>query len=460
MSSVLPIHTQHYESGDYTLEVTAHPSPLSQWSDRPVVRQLRFNLWVEQPQRQRLATGDQHQLVTLSDAVETYVQNHLTREAWSSTHRLQLLDQDIELSTLQLFNLAEVLNACGQQQITLPAAPAKQRPRRRWWTGSAVASLLATVGIATAYLQYRPAAFNQAETAQSPEIAFESDLESTTAPDAAPPASSAPVPESLDAPPAEAESLESRVSRKVESPRNAGLSDDAALEENRPGTVARRIEAKPSSEEAIAPESSAPPPEPRNPTVVTIPEADNDSAELDEDPSLNLDGEATSSGLEYSDAAPVQTPAASNIEPGIDGDLGSPSLRPTPEPEAAEESLDAAADDNDVPLWAAEAQRAPSGRANNPRAGNSRGGGTGDSANLLGEIATQLAPYQPTGATYPLVYHLQIAVDGTIETIEPIGDAPAIALPGQTITPTPGRSLKVELIYTGVEQPAVRELFE
>ncbi|MEO0868121.1 MAG: hypothetical protein AAFY17_06660 [Cyanobacteria bacterium J06642_11] len=141
MSSVLPIDTQRYESGDYTLEVTAQPSPLSQWSDRPVVRKLRFNLWAEQPQRQHLATGDQHQLVTLSSTIETYVQNHLTQAAWPSTHRLTLLGQDIELSTLQLFNLAEVLNAQGQQQIVLPAV-AKRRPRRLWWTGSAAASLL------------------------------------------------------------------------------------------------------------------------------------------------------------------------------------------------------------------------------------------------------------------------------------------------------------------------------
>lgn len=176
MSSVLPIDTQRYQSGDYTLEVTAHPSPLSQWSDRTVVRQLRFSLWSEQPERQRLAAGNQRQLIIISDAVETYVQRHLTQQAWPQTHRLMLLDQEIEFSTLQLFDLAEVLNAYGQRQITLPARqqrPHRRHPRRQWWTGSAVASMLVAVGVTTAYLYYRPAAVQDAVTTQVPDAVFE-----------------------------------------------------------------------------------------------------------------------------------------------------------------------------------------------------------------------------------------------------------------------------------------------
>ncbi|MEO1181772.1 MAG: hypothetical protein AAFX51_13180 [Cyanobacteria bacterium J06636_28] len=192
MSSVLPINTQRYESGDYTLEVTVHPSALSQWSDRPVVRQLRFNLWTNQPTRQRLVTGDQQQLLTLSNTVEAYVQRHLTYAAWPRTHRLQLLNQAVDLSTLQLFGLAEVLSAYGQRQITLPTAPKVKRRRSRWWVGSAVASLLVSVGVATVYWQERPVV-NDVVTSQAPEAIFEDDV-AATAP------STAPIPEASKAP--------------------------------------------------------------------------------------------------------------------------------------------------------------------------------------------------------------------------------------------------------------------
>ena len=171
MSPVLPINTQRYRSGNYMLEVTAQPSPLSQWSDRPVVRRLRFSLWLERPERQQLAAGNQHQLVAISDAVETYVQTHLRQQAWPQTHSIQLLNRPINLSTLQLFELAEVLSAYGQGQITLPVAA--RRRRRSWQAGSAVASLLAAVGITTAYLYYRPPALNEVVTTQAPEAVLD-----------------------------------------------------------------------------------------------------------------------------------------------------------------------------------------------------------------------------------------------------------------------------------------------
>ncbi|MEM1242550.1 MAG: DUF4335 domain-containing protein, partial [Cyanobacteria bacterium P01_H01_bin.26] len=170
MSPVLPIDTQRYQSGSCTLEVTAHRSSLSQWSDRPVVRRLRFSLWLEQPNRQRLAAGDQTQLVTLRQAVESYVQTHLTQQAWPQTHGLKLLDQELEFSTLQLFDLAEVLSASERGQITLPVTG---RRRTHWWTGSAAASLLVAVGVTTAYLYYRPTA--ELATTQAPEAVFEED---------------------------------------------------------------------------------------------------------------------------------------------------------------------------------------------------------------------------------------------------------------------------------------------
>lgn len=85
---------------------------------------------------------------------------------------------------------------------------------------------------------------------------------------------------------------------------------------------------------------------------------------------------------------------------------------------------------------------------------------TPNTASVLDAISTQLAPYQPTQASYPLAYRLQIEPDGTIIEAEPIGDnVPAIAVSGETITPAPGRPLTVEIIYTGDNRPVVNELF-
>ena len=178
MSSVLPIDTQRYRSGPYILEVTSRASPLSQWSDRPVVRQLRFNLWQEQ---QQLVTGNQQQLMTVGEAVETYVQTHLTHQWWPQRHRLELLETTVELSTLQLFDLAEVLNAYGQRQIVLPTAVRRRRPR--WWTGSAAASVIVAVGVTAAYIHYRPTAFDQVSTSQAPEAVFDEAELSEAAPE-------------------------------------------------------------------------------------------------------------------------------------------------------------------------------------------------------------------------------------------------------------------------------------
>ncbi|MEM1240490.1 MAG: hypothetical protein AAGI45_11675, partial [Cyanobacteria bacterium P01_H01_bin.26] len=76
---------------------------------------------------------------------------------------------------------------------------------------------------------------------------------------------------------------------------------------------------------------------------------------------------------------------------------------------------------------------------------------------ILAAIAAHLAPYQPTDAAYPLVYHLQIAADGTILALEAISnDAPTLDIPPLSISP--GRPLRIELTYTGTAPPRVVEL--
>ena len=438
MSSVLPINTQRYESGDYILEVTAHQSPLSQWSDKSVVRQLRFNLWSNQPTRKCLLAGDQQQLVTLSDTVESYVQRHLTHEAWPSNHHLQLLDQDIELSTLQLFNLAEVFNAYGQQQIILPAAKSQPRQRRRWWTGSSVAAFIAAVGVATAYLQYRPAAFNQTETAQVPKAVFEQEAGSSAivpdnaASDAVPEAQSAPAADSPEiSSSAETESLESRVSTNADLPRLTEFPQDNSLQENQ---ARRQTEESESFSDAVSPTTS---PLSQAPTIARPEPVATASeplpAERQEESVAAPPSPAPTASSEIS-ALPESAEEATSIITA----------------EAMEEPFeldDDASTDADA-VVSADEEFTTTARIS----GNQANG-------VLDAISTQLAPYQPTGINYPLVYHLIIAPDGTITTVEPISEkAPAIS--PSVINPAPGRSLRVELIYNGNDRPVVNELFE
>lgn len=409
MSSVLPINTQRYQSGDYTLEITAHPSPLSQWSDRTVIRQLRFSLWIEQPERRRLAAGDQQQLMELSQRVEAYVQTHLTQQSWPANHRLTLLNQDLEVSTLQLFDLAEVLNAYGQNHITLPAAP--KRRRSHWWTGSAAASLLIAVGVTTIYFQNRPASWNEAVTSQAPEVASDEAFEQ----DAAVAPEGAPAPETTqtaDLPvadtPTTANKLENssgNTGLRADQPSSSRVSEELPLESEEPlqDEPAAAPPRKPLAESAT--EQQAPEPAPEQRQAAAPPPAP-----------------APTDDMDVTAAAPREELEAADT---LEAEEGFSRVRPA-EPEAATLRLPETDSDADEML--------------------------------LAVIAAQLAPYQPPEAPYPLVYRLQIAADGAITTIEPIGDsAPEISVFDQ-ITPAPGRALNVEVTFTGAERPLVQLL--
>ena len=426
MSSVLPINTQRYESGDYALEVTAHPSALSQWSDRPVVRQLRFSLWTNQPTRQRLVAGDQQQLLTLSDTVEAYVQRHLTHAAWPLTHRLQLLDQTVDLSTLQLFGLAEVLSAYGQRQITLPAVPTVKRRRSRWWAGSAAASLLVSVGLVTAYLRERPV-LNDAVTSQAPEAILEDEV-AVTAPAVRAPAT-APIPEPNDAPaPVPTTSSASSDANNSPNPDDGPVFKPSRELTQRP--IAPELDASAGASGAAAAEPQG---EELAPSLLDVAEAPERSSEP-----LSADSFEQAAVPEAAAEAPAEPPPAASV------------LAPVPETVTGseEETLDSSTDPGFSDL---EAGIARSSRPEDDLLT------TGVDGAILDAIATHFAPYQPIDGPYPLVYRLQIGSDGTILELAPISEnAPAIQ--AEAVTPPPGRLLRLELTYTGANLPMVMEL--
>ena len=429
MSSVLPINTQRYESGDYTLEVTAHPSALSQWSDRTVVRQLRFSLWTHQPTRQRLAAGDQHQLLALSNTVEAYVHRHLTHEAWPRAHRLQLLDQTVDLSTLQLFGLAEVLSAYGQRQITLPAAPKVKRRRSRWWAGSAVASLLISVGAATVYLRERPV-LNNVVTSQAPDAIFEDDV-AATAP------STASIPETNEAP--ESSSVPATPPARVDA-----TDENSATKDDKPSFKGSRDPIRrpsaPEQSETSAGASGATAVEPQVADEELAPSLD--VANAPERSSETLSEPLSADRLEQESDSGVAAEAPAEPPPSV--------ITPTPEtaiqPEQEDVDSTTARGSSDLETEMA--------RSSMPEDGLQTRGADGS---ILDAIATHFAPYQPTDSPYPLVYRLQIGFDGTILELEPISEhAPVIQ--AETLTSPPGRRLQLELTYTGDVLPTLREL--
>lgn len=191
---------QRYSAPTCTLEVVGEPSALSRWTAQPVIKGLRFRLSLqafvagsntadEDPTSQPAIClrGDRLQLASLVATVQAYVQAQLVASSLATDidgtarnpdppsqrqrislqpqgltcHRLQAEglisdrdEQSIILSSLQLADLATVIDSFDTQAIALPALATPQQRRQRWWTGrtsmgSAAAVILMAVGVAT-----------------------------------------------------------------------------------------------------------------------------------------------------------------------------------------------------------------------------------------------------------------------------------------------------------------------
>jgi hypothetical protein len=183
---------RRYTPPTCTLEIWAKPSALSFWSDRDLIKDLRFQLNFDDPRRidekQITIAGDRIRLQQLSDVVGTYVHRYLQQpsleipvavETLADTktetanltplpgppvlkpsgllsHELSfgLLATDpatsaIQLSVSQLFDLAEALEQCNADLDVLPALDrTKKRKNTIIWASTAASAILA-VGLAT-----------------------------------------------------------------------------------------------------------------------------------------------------------------------------------------------------------------------------------------------------------------------------------------------------------------------
>ncbi|HEY9644148.1 MAG TPA: DUF4335 domain-containing protein [Coleofasciculaceae cyanobacterium] len=206
---------RRYTPPTCTLEIAATGSALSRWTDRAVLKHLRFQLSFDDPtlpeDKQVTIRGDRTQLEALWETVTAYVQSllHWTPEQMAvanpaaadlaaadlaaadlpptaghhtpeppshltvaptgiALHRKGLLTHDlalgslaneqsgavVPLSTLQLFDLANALDEYHAEALTLPALgrPAWSKSRNSW--AGIAAGLLLTVGSAAALMRF------------------------------------------------------------------------------------------------------------------------------------------------------------------------------------------------------------------------------------------------------------------------------------------------------------------
>ncbi|MCU0533051.1 MAG: DUF4335 domain-containing protein [Hydrococcus sp. Prado102] len=201
---------RRYTPPTCTLEIWAKHSALSFWSDRPLIKELDFELRFDDPRvpddKQVIVKGDREQLLQLYEIVTTYVQNtllqpslqipvgietlafpgattevlenpshsHLASTSSEDTaivafpkaptlkpkgllsHELAFgslakdaSDPSIQLSVSQLFDLAEALDRFSTEMDILPSLnKAKKRKSAVIWASTAAAAILA-VGIST-----------------------------------------------------------------------------------------------------------------------------------------------------------------------------------------------------------------------------------------------------------------------------------------------------------------------
>lgn len=223
-----PTPIRRYTPPTCTLEIWAKPSALSFWSDRPLVKELNFELRFDDPRvpddKQIIVRGDREQLVQLYEIVTTYVQNTLlqpslqipvgietlalpssTTEALENPPHAHLAlasnedtaivafpkaptlkpkgllshelafgslvrdasESSIQLSVSQLFDLTEALEQFSTEMDILPSLnKAKKRKAAVVWANTAAAAILA-VGISTVGVKIYQTASQKNEIATS-----------------------------------------------------------------------------------------------------------------------------------------------------------------------------------------------------------------------------------------------------------------------------------------------------
>jgi hypothetical protein len=185
----MPSVLRRYTPPTCTLEIAAKGSPLSRWTSRPVLKQLRFQLSFDDPklppEQQVKVKGDRAQLEVLCETVESYVQQCLNQpiesiaapsmkaptkrrdadvtqatipdtagirlepsgllshDLWLGVLETESSGPVIKLSALQLFDLANALDEYASESMAIPSLnrPAWLRTSPGWAPIAAIAVL-------------------------------------------------------------------------------------------------------------------------------------------------------------------------------------------------------------------------------------------------------------------------------------------------------------------------------
>ncbi|WP_035986010.1 DUF4335 domain-containing protein [Leptolyngbya sp. KIOST-1] len=414
MAPIATVTSYEYATGSCTLRLVGELSPLSQVTGRPVLGRSRFALQMygedatiapEATTNQAIifeVSGREPQFSALTELVQTYVQRYLNADALTSggavsqgsnalqsvgltRHRLTLASppeppQTVELSTLQLADLADALEqAEGNLQLMpdVPTVARRRRPRLPLWIGS-----VAAVGIA----------------------ALLGNQFLTTAPG-----------------PVVLSPSESQISR--ESVDQLPSAPELSLEEASPAPdtpMADTAESAPTTGEALpAPVTTAP-------TVAAPLESPADATppQVSPQPSATPAPAGGQSSTLPAAPAPPRTARAG---------------APQPQPSAAGPDTDTAAES--APMLASPAREAPPGGPETFDAEPGIAAATAPDTALDWITALTAALQQqwrpPANLAAPLRYRLTLAADGTIEALEPLNSFSS-AYQGNPTLPQPG----------------------
>jgi hypothetical protein len=143
---------RRYDLPTCLLEVWSERSPLSEWADRPVAKNLRFRLQIEQ---QKIMKGNQNQIAKLIEATIVQVDRLLASDHLPDlNHTLDVPNfQTFQLSTLQLFDLFTSLEQCADEIVILPCLELEvKRVTPAWLKIAAVA--IASVGVTLGAIRF------------------------------------------------------------------------------------------------------------------------------------------------------------------------------------------------------------------------------------------------------------------------------------------------------------------
>ncbi|PZO41710.1 MAG: hypothetical protein DCF19_09130 [Pseudanabaena frigida] len=178
--------SRRYELPTCLLEVWTERSPLSDWQSQIVAQNLRFRLQLEQSQR--AIKGNQQQITSLIESVTSYCDRWLAQDDFESLDHVIKIPKlpQLQLSTLQLFDLYESLELCANEFVILPNVVLEVRRLSPNWL-KIVAGTIAIVGVSIGTLRLISPPFSEQPSYQI------ASTPSSTAPekDAASPSASA-----------------------------------------------------------------------------------------------------------------------------------------------------------------------------------------------------------------------------------------------------------------------------